>query len=277
MSQIEPMTRKVLVINFRPAAVPPPATDAQGVHWWSHAEDLIPQYSQAMQKASGNHLAYQVVKKLDVSTYPVLLGDHQYDDVTWAQACADDTKAYRDQNHNYLMADYRRLIQDYGLGQVVQSQQADEVWMFGGPYFGFYESCMVGRGAFWCNSPAIELDCPRFVMMGFNYQREVREMVHDYGHRAESILDKHFGSEAFLSKLYQLQPVPAPANAYEQFLLKYGTVHREPGGEEYKQNEAAWLAALNPEWWPVTIDPKLVKPGWYRFLLNILSIFSPKK
>ena len=268
MPELETLTRKVMVINFRPAAIPAA---------WPRADDLIPQYIEAMKKASGNRLAYQIVKKLDVSTYPVLPGNRQYDDVTWAQALQDDTQAYRDQNNNYLIADYPHLIQEYSLVPAVQSRQMDEVWMFGGPYFGFYESCMIGRGAFWCNGPALQRDCSRFVVMGFNYQRQVREMVHDYGHRAERILAKHFGSEAYVDKLYKLEPTPAPANAFEQFLLEHGTVHREPGGAEYHQDEFAWLAAMQPEWWPPTIDPNRVPPAWYGFLSNIFSSFWPKK
>jgi hypothetical protein len=130
--------------------------------------------------------------------------------------------------------------------------------MFGGPYFGFYESRMVGKGAFWCNGPAIEQDCRRFVIMGFNYERDVKEMVHDYGHRSESLLAKQFGSETFLQKMYRLQSNVVTANAYEQFLVNLGTVHRKPGGEEYGQDEFAWLSAMQPEWWPPTIDPNLV-------------------
>jgi hypothetical protein len=270
MPGAEPITRKVLVINFRPAAIPAA---------WSQAEALIPQYIEKMKEASGNQLVYQVVKKLDTSTYPVLPGTRQYDDVSWGRALHDDAQAYRDQNKQYLMADYQRLIQEYDFRQVVQGQQADEIWMFGGPYFGFYESCMIGRGAFWCNGPGINLDCSRCVVMGFNYQRSVREMVHDYGHRAERILAKHFGSEAFVDKLYQLEPTPPPKNPFEQFLLKHGTVHREPGGEEYKQNEFAWLSAMQPDWWPLTIDPNQVQttPGWYVFLSDLISRFWPRR
>ncbi len=140
------------------------------------------------------------------------------------------------------------------------SQQIDEVWMFGGPYFGFYESRMVGKGAFWCNGPGIELNCRRFVIMGYNYQREVKEMVHDFGHRTESILARQFDSQAFLQQLYSSQPptattVPAPKNDFEQFLMARGTVHRKPGGADYSQDEIAWVTALKLEWFPPVVDP----------------------
>jgi hypothetical protein len=131
--------------------------------------------------------------------------------------------------------------------------------MFGGPYFGFYESRMAGQKAFWCNAPGIEQNCKRFVMMGFNYERGVREMIHSFGHRAESILAVHFGSQQFLAKLYGQQPLPAPQNEYEKWLLEHGSVHRSPGGEDYGQNEYDWVSALKQSWWGPIIDPNVVK------------------
>ena len=200
MPDITPFTRKVLVIDFRPAAV---------LARWNRSDDLIPGYIEAMRKASKDILAYQVVEKLEVTEYPLLVDGSQYTDTTYIGVIADDRSALRDANGNYLLADYEGIIQKFDIIQKVESAQIDEVWMFGGPYFGFYESRMMGKGAFWCNGPAIERDCRRFVIMGFNYEREVKEMVHDYGHRAENILAKHFGSETYLNKLYRLESTPA--------------------------------------------------------------------
>ena len=285
MPDITPLTRKALVIDFRPPAVPAS---------WNRSDDLIPKYIDAMRKASQDILTFQVVDKLGLPEYPLLMGGRQYTDTTFAGVLADSRSALRDAHGNYPLADYEQILQKFELLGKVESGQIDEVWMFGGPYFGFYESRMVGKGAFWCNGPGIEQDCRRFVIMGFNYERDVKEMVHDYGHRSESVLAKHFGSEKFLRKMYALQPTPVPANTYEQFLLDVGTVHRKPGGADYSQDEFAWLSAMQPEWWPPTIDPNLVgTPGpvssksaqstsvapssWYQAILDLLvSLFGKK-
>jgi hypothetical protein len=183
---------------------------------------------------------------------------------------ADDTKAFRDPvSHQYEPADYARILADFNVLPAVKDGSIDEVWLFGGPLFGFPESCMVGKSAFWCNGDPIQADSRRFVVMGFNYERSVREMVHDYGHRVESLLAAQFGSIAFLGAMYpknladnaplpQAAAFPAPKNAFEQFLLDHGTVHRTIGGMAYSQDEAAWLAALQPDWWPATIDPNRI-------------------
>jgi len=249
MPEITPLKRKVLVIDFHPSGLPAR---------WNRSDDLIPGYIEAMRKASQDILAYQVVEKLDVPEYPLLMDGSQYTESTFIRVLADDRSAFRDAKGSYLFADYDQIIEKYDLLDKIEDEQIDEVWMFGGPYFGFYESRMVGRDAFWCNGPGIEQDCRRFVIMGYNYERDVKEMVHDYGHRAESILAKHFGSEKYLRRQYRLESNPAPANAYEHFLLDLGTVHRVPGGEDYSQDEFAWLTAMRPEWWPPTIDPNLV-------------------
>jgi hypothetical protein len=240
---------KVLVINFRPAAVPA---------IWGNTAELIEEYIEGILQASQRYLLYKVSARLDVPKYPVLADGRQYNDSTWAQALQDDKTAYRDAAGNYMLADYPRIVQEFNIVQGIQSGQIDEVWMFGGPYFGFYESRMVGKGAFWCNAPAIEHPCRRFVMMGFNYQRGAQEMIHSFGHRAESILSKHFNSQDFQNRLYGVQPTSAPRNPYEQWLLQHGTVHRQPGGADYGQNEFVWASALKTEWWPLIMDPNKV-------------------
>jgi hypothetical protein len=241
---------KVLLIDFRPPAVP------QG---WRNAIGLAEEFIEAMIQISHKILIYELVAKLEIATYPFLTNGLQYNDVTWPQAMQDEKSAIRDSHGNPLLADYQRILLDYKILQGIKNNQIDEVWMFGGPYFGFYESQMVGKGAFWCNSPGIEQATRRFVVMGFNYQRGLREMIHSYGHRVESILARNFNSQDFQNKLYTHQPTPAPKNPFEQWLLKNGTVHSAPNGAEYGQNEIDWATALNTEWWPLISDPNAVK------------------
>ncbi len=249
------MAPKVLVIDYRPTAVP---------NNWLLSPDLVTQYIAAMRQVSNDTLVYQIVNSLKVQKYPVLMDGRQYNNISWSQAHSDDTQAYRDSHGSYMLADYQKIIQDFNLVQQVIDQQIDEVWMFGGPYFGFYESRMVGQAAFWCNGPGIEANCRRFVIMGFNYERNVKEMVHDFGHRAESILARQFGSQNFLQSLYSAQPptpeaMPAPKNDFERFLLTNGTVHRKPGGADYGQDETAWVTALKPAWFPPAVNPNKAK------------------
>jgi hypothetical protein len=249
------MAPKVLVIDFRPSAVPSA---------WFKSEDLIPQYIAAMRQISKDLLVFQVVSTIKVTKYPVLLDGRQYTNATWAAARFDDSKAYRDAHGQYMLADYQRILQDFEILQKIDNDEIDEVWMFGGPYFGFYESRMVGQGAFWCNAPGIERSCRRFVIMGYNYERSVKEMVHNFGHRVESILSRQYASQKYLQMLYGPNPptpgeTPAPKNDFERFLFSQGTDHRKPGGPEYGQDEFAWMSEMKPAWFPLVVDPNKVK------------------
>jgi hypothetical protein len=257
------MNRKVMVINFLP-----PAAVAKG---WFDPDVLITQYIAKMKELSNDMLVYEVVSQQEVAAYPLLEGNRRYDDATWARALVDPAQRFYRPNTNppqLAIINYPRLIQDYQLLPLVQSGTVDEVWLFGGPYFGFQESLMAGRGAFPCNGPFIEADSPRFVIMGFSYEREMKLMVHDYGHRMESILSRKFNTlyvtNFYAPKLPDDAPMPpagqfpTPQNAFEQFLLDHGTVHRQPGGANYSQDEYVWLSAVPREWWPATIDPNRV-------------------
>ncbi len=260
------MPRKVMAIVFQPTGPNFQSSSSS----WSNPDDLVAGYIAKIGAVSGSQLTYQVTVKKVAPYFPALKDGRCYDDTTWAQAMANDTQAFRDPaSGGYEMADYSRILADFNILQEVGTASVDEVWMFGGPLFGFYESCMVGKGAFWCNGPQIQAETRRFLVMGFNYERSVKEMVHDYGHRVENILATQFGSLALLGAMYSknlpsnapLPPAtsfPAPKNDFEQFLLDHGTVHRAPGGLDYGQDEAAWLSALKPEWWPPTIDPDRV-------------------
>ncbi len=240
---------KVLVIDFRPAAVP---------QIWKSTDMLVEGYVQKMRELSDQRLLFRVVQTLTVKDYPLLLDGRRYTDETWTQTLQDDKRALRDSHGNYMLADYMRIIKDANILAQVRDRQIDEVWMFGGPYFGFYESRMVGRGAFWCNAPAIEQPGRLFIMMGFNYERDIKEMVHDFGHRTESILSMQFGSQGFIQQLYGLQTLAPCKNEYEEWLLEHGTVHRKPGGADYSQDEFAWVKALKPAWLYPAANPNLV-------------------
>ncbi|MEW6405495.1 MAG: hypothetical protein AB1649_27195 [Chloroflexota bacterium] len=241
---------KVLVIDFRPAAVPAA---------WNSTDKLIQGYIDAMRELTEQRVLFRVVEKATVTDFPPLVDGRKYTNETWQETLRDDKKALRDSHGNYMMADYLRIVRDFNILAKVRDRIIDEVWMFGGPYFGFYESRMVGRGAFWCNAPAIEQPGRLFVMMGYNYERDVKEMVHDFGHRAESMLCARFDSQGFLQQLYSRQALAACKNDYEEWLLEHGTVHRKPGGEDYGQDEFAWVKALKPEWIYPAADPNQVK------------------
>lgn len=75
--------------------------------------------------------------------------------------------------------------------------EIDEVWIFNGPYFGFYESTLVGPGAYWYNSPPVPTpyECERLIpIMGPSPERELACAIENFGHRTESTMTRVYGS-----------------------------------------------------------------------------------
>jgi Tol biopolymer transport system component len=92
--------------------------------------------------------------------------------------------------------DYRQITRNYDLARLVDYGMIDEVFVNSAPYFGGWESNMHGFGGYWCNSsPQPRIPCSHiYVVMDFNYERYIGEMLEDYGHRSESILRVVYGS-----------------------------------------------------------------------------------
>ncbi|MBI5872420.1 hypothetical protein HZB88_05065, partial [archaeon] len=81
--------------------------------------------------------------------------------------------------------DYVKYLSDYNICQT----GITEVWLWGAPWFGFFESAMAGDGAFFINGGPIPYSCQNKIsIMGFNYERTVSEMLHDYSHRFEEVM-----------------------------------------------------------------------------------------
>lgn len=72
--------------------------------------------------------------------------------------------------------------------------EIDELWMYGGPYFGFYEAAQAapvsGKTGFSTNGPVFTSNsCQKILpIMGFSYEREYETMIEDFGHRTEGTM-----------------------------------------------------------------------------------------
>jgi len=183
--------QRVLVLNYDPVDE---AADGQLIRarrGWNDPHMLADQYAQDMEEASGGSVTYEQVHWLDLDEYPVKRDGFRYDDTTY-QACLDDgARCYQPD-----LVDYPAMIERHDLCGRVERGEIDEIWAFGGPYMGFYESTMAGDGAFWVNSPPVpEVGCSRrFIIMGFNYERGTGYTLHDFGHRLESIMKEVFST-----------------------------------------------------------------------------------
>jgi hypothetical protein len=210
---------------------------------WSRVDDLLAGYISAVEECSGGLVKYRVVERLTRDDFPIKEDQFAYDATSYLQAL------HSGRYHAPDWMDYGRLLNELRLLQRVAQGDFDEVWLFGGPGLGFYESRMAGRGAFWCNAPACENTdaCrKRFVLMGFSYERGVGEMLEDLGHRAESVLDyrwRHVPGDANLWKVFSRYDQVAPGQA------EVGMMHWAPNSvRDYDWGNARPVSTRADDW-----------------------------
>jgi hypothetical protein len=243
---VQSFAPRALVVVFNPILDPASGRrllQAPETAKWSQVEALIAGYIADVAECSGGHVKYSVVERLTRDYFPVKEDGFAYTGASYLQAM------HTFQYHSPDYANYVPLLKDLDLLARIARGDFDEVWFFGGPGFGFYESRMAGPEAFWCNAPP----CPdtaasgkRFVIMGFSYERGVGEMLENLGHRAESMLD------------YRWRHIPEPLNLWKKFSrhettspgqAEVGTMHWAPNStQEYQWGNPAQVTTRADTW-----------------------------
>ncbi len=201
LEPLEPVFPRVLIVSFDPVV---PSADGRRLSrllGWNRVDDLAAGLVADLSQASHGYCNYQIADQITVDAGPVKIDGFSYSPEAYVAAWLA-----RSGFHQPDWADYRRILDDLQVVARVESGQIDELWLFAYPYGGFYESRMAGPGAFWCNAPPLEdVDrlSRRLVIMGFNYERGVGEMLESFGHRAESIMDRVFQGARGNANLWQ--------------------------------------------------------------------------
>jgi hypothetical protein len=223
---VEPITRKVLMITHNPKLPSKGGRTLREHFGWKDSNVLAQAYIEDLHHASYGYVNYQIVERIEVDGYPLKKDGFRYDETSYLQAWA--TRQF----HKPDAVDYMVLVKEFKLIEKINAGSIDEVWLFGHPYGGYYESIMAGPDAFWCNAPALagtEEAARRFVMMGFNFERGVGEMLESFGHRAESIMQKvyahHTGDKSLFVRFTKYdKKYPKQAEC--------GNVHFAPNSEQ---------------------------------------------
>ncbi len=233
--------RVLLVVFDPPGADGLPLSRAMG---WNRVEDLVEGYIADLEACSGGFVRYRIAARVDLPFFPEKIDGFRYTIASYRAVLEG-----RQPPHEPDTADDMALLAACdGIGRVARGE-VDEIWLFGGPYFGFYESRMAGPGAFWCNAPPLlgaEAAGRRFVIMGFSYERGVGEMLENFGHRAEAIMERVFAG------------VPEERNLWRRFTrydriapgaAEVGTVHFAPNSErDYDWGNPRWVWSRCDDW-----------------------------
>ena len=238
------VTSRVLVVVYDPVMDPATGRKLSETQGWHRTEDLATRFMTDILETSGGLARYQIVQRVDADEFPVLADGFQYTPESFKAVLSGAA-----QPHRPTEVDYQAILQRFDVLNRVTRNEIDEVWVFGYPYAGFYESSMGGKGAFWCNAPVLKNteSCPRrFVLMGFSYERGVGEMLESFGHRCESILLKtweHVAGEDNLWQRFIRYDKVAPGKA------ALGNIHFAPNSErDYDWNNPRKVASTCDDW-----------------------------
>lgn len=187
-SGVPRVTKKVLVLNYDPVLTNHGGVRLHEHFGWRDPRKLTTDYLADLTEVSGNYVRW-VTTFVDLNAWPVKADGFVYDEGSYLGAWRSN------KFHQPDGVDYRRIIQQFDLDRRVKAGEVDEILIWGGPYFGFWESQMVGPGAYWCNSTGISRPgVPLYIIMGLNYERDVACALESFGHRSESILSHVYGS-----------------------------------------------------------------------------------
>jgi len=192
-SQVGSVTRRVMVIDFNPVIESQGNKKIRDLKGWANPVPLESQYINDVKIASGGYLNYQIVlRKGDLDQYPTKNNGYVFTDEEYLSALNSPTDNAR------AIINYNKVLNDYEVCQKLNNNEIDELWLWGGPWFGYYEVTMTGPSAFYTNSsPFSGNSCNKnMIVMGFSYERGISEMVENLGHGLEGTLSHFFGENS---------------------------------------------------------------------------------
>jgi len=164
------------------------------LHWNDHAV-ITQQTIDFFTQSSNYKVNYTVVDTaLVTSGWPELIDGFSYTEAEYLAVWADPQ-----QHHNPTEVNYDKIVNspELDICGKLNRGEIDEVWVYNGPWFGFYESRLVGPGAYYLNSSPVSgaHNCNKILpIMGPSVERTVQEAVHNFTHRTEDTMKKVYGS-----------------------------------------------------------------------------------
>ncbi|MDO5559858.1 MAG: dockerin type I repeat-containing protein [Oscillospiraceae bacterium] len=196
-------TYNVIVLNFDPVfSMDENKKQHELMPWWNDPHWLADEFRSDMSDISYGYANYNISDWIDIEELPRSTDGKSYTLKNYYDTLMTANEetggaywSYSGWDKYGYTFDYTYYLDKYNVFDQVNSGEVDEVWIFTGPMVGvtLYETRMVGKDTYWCNSPELEYDCKPFVVYGFNYERGVGEMLEDAGHRTESIMNRIMG------------------------------------------------------------------------------------
>jgi hypothetical protein len=162
-----------------------PLTASRG---WNDPVTLDAGYRADVGAASAGTVDLRIARFSTIRGYPTKPGGFEFTNQAYLGCLVDSSPTRCGQ-----LIDYGAVLNEardprFGTPcDAVRSGRIDEVWLWGGPWFGYLEYQVVPPRTLCAGVDRT------FVVMGFNYERTVAEMLHDLGHRAEALIQPGIG------------------------------------------------------------------------------------
>lgn len=265
------VTSRVLLVIYDPVMDPATGQSLLQKMKWGDPDSLTNEFIAAILSLSNGLARYQIVDRVELHEFPALADKNfRYDPASYMAVLNQAAAPHKPDPVNY-----QAILTGLNILPRIASREIDEVWVFNFPYAGFAESIMGGVGAFWCNAnplPNTSGCNRRFVMMGFNPERGVGEMLEAFCHRAESMLAQEFRCQDFVAWTYRKNRTPATVganlNLFQKFLCfeqiapgesGVGTVHYAPNSTtDYEWDNPRKVLSRCDDWlnnFPVLTNP----------------------
>jgi hypothetical protein len=198
-----PVTKKVFLIIFNPLI----ETGSSQVRLnqylgWSDPQGITNNVISGFPSVSHNLISYTIQETQLVDDYPVKSDGFKYTDSSYLN-CVNNNSTCHDPD----ISNYQLIFSTYN----ICAKNVDEVWMWGGPWFGFHEFIHAN----FCGKT-------QFVM-GFNYERGSGETWHDFGHRMEFVNIARIGGGNWA------QDEANEWNKFSKIAGHCGNIHYPPG------------------------------------------------
>ena len=183
---------KVLLVIYNPVLESQGGQKLTAYKGWNDPDSLTTSLMDEMKTVSGGLANYSIAQRIELDEIPVKGDGFQYTDDSYLACASSGGKDC----HNPDGADYLKILEKVDACGKRNRGEIDEVWMWGGPWFGYWESNLTGPGSYWYNSgPTTGSTCEKILpIMGYSYERGLNEMFENFGHRVESAMKQVYGS-----------------------------------------------------------------------------------
>lgn len=185
-----PVTKRILLLIYDPRMfLGIPLVEDRG---WFDYDELTTQIIRNFRESTGGYLNLEIAERVVVRDWPVKTDGFKYTRRSYNR-CVDSGGS---RCHSPDSADYLAMIEEVDACTKLNNGEIDELWIWGGPWFGFHSARLAGPGAYWVNSPPLlGTTCEDVLpIMGFNYERGLDMASVNFGFRIDSTMRFVFGS-----------------------------------------------------------------------------------